>query len=843
MEEPREAVVEQPSAEAVAEAVFAQVDVGLCLVDPAGRVLRASRRWLESVGLPEDAVLGQALWELFPATPPDLRELHERARGGEVVDVPEHVQPLHGRDVWYRGRLVPVGFPAGTGVLISAWDVTPAKRIELQLRSEHEILRRHVVSTPLALVEWNGQHRVTACSARAEELFGFAAAEVVGRRIDELPWVAPEDARTQESLSPAQPTSVRVQTNVRRDGTVVQCEWYTSAIHDSAGRLVSALALVLDVTERSRLERELRRSAELIRLAHDAFLTWTETGGIQSWNTGAEETYGYSAEEALGRSSHELLQTRFPRPWPEIRRDIIERGRWRGELGHRRKDGTLLRVSAHMQLIREADGRELVLEVTHDVTDLELARQRAEWLARLPLENPDPVMRVSGAGVVLFANEAARRLLQAVEGATAPAVLGPELRQAIEGRQRAQTDLQVGDRNFSVSLIARDEDVNVYAQDTSARRLVEAELRAANERLLESDRRKDEFLAMLSHELRNPLAAIATSLGLLERVDPAGASARRARDVVQRQMRHLTHLVDDLLDVTRIARGKITLHRERLDLGELVRRAVEDARPGAEDRGVRLELAAAPGVWADADPTRIAQVTSNLLHNAAKFTPRGGEIRVSVAHEGGAAVVRVRDTGVGIEPAQLAGMFEAFVQAESSLARTEGGLGLGLALVKGIVELHGGRVEARSNGPGLGAEFAYSLPVVEASSAAEAGHPAPGRVTGRRVLVVDDNRDAADSLAEFLTLAGHTCTVVYDGSAAIDRGLQEPFDAILCDLGLPLQDGYEVARQLRTRGVPAKLVAVSGYSRPDDVERARAAGFDAHVPKPPDLGTLLRLLS
>jgi PAS domain S-box-containing protein len=363
--------------------------------------------------------------------------------------------------------------------------------------------------------------------------------------------------------------------------------------------------------------------------------------------------------------------------------------------------------------------------------------------------------------------------------------------------------------------------------------------------LEEADRRKDEFLGMLSHELRNPLAPIRNSAYILERADPMGEQASRARSVIQRQTEHLTRIVDDLLDVTRIARGKIELRRRRVDLREVVKRVAEDFRLGLEDRGITFRTAF-PEVklWADADATRITQVVGNLLHNSSKFTARGGEVTLSVREAGGEAEISVRDTGTGIDPALRLHVFEAFVQGERTLARTEGGLGLGLALVKGITELHGGTVRAESAGKGKGAEFVVRLPLggpIAVQETQRGGSAPPSK--GRRVLVVDDNADAAESLAEIVSMLGYAVEIAYDGPTALEMARASTPDVVLCDIGLPGMNGYEVARALRASGANGmQLIAVSGYALPEDVTRAVEAGFDGHLAKPCDPAQIERLL-
>jgi two-component system CheB/CheR fusion protein len=373
--------------------------------------------------------------------------------------------------------------------------------------------------------------------------------------------------------------------------------------------------------------------------------------------------------------------------------------------------------------------------------------------------------------------------------------------------------------------------------DRTERRRFEEALREAE--------RKDEFLAVLSHELRNPLTPIRNSLAILERAVPGGSQALRAQAIIGRQVGHLARLVDDLLDVTRIARGKAQLQRDRFELGEVVGRTVEDYRGAFIDDGIAFSDAiSADPMWLVGDATRIAQVVGNLLANAVKFTPPGGQVKLTLERASDTAVLRVRDDGQGIAPDVLDHVFEPFAQAPQAPDRTCGGLGLGLALVRGFVQLHGGSVEVSSAGVGRGTEFTVHLPL-EALPAMGAKPQASNRpVRRRRVLIIEDNTDAADTLREVLELYGHEVRVALDGPEGLrGAGAFHP-DVVLCDIGLPGMTGYEVARALRAderlRGTV--LVALTGYSLPEDERRASAAGFAHHVRKPPDLDELVRLL-
>jgi PAS domain S-box-containing protein len=363
-----------------------------------------------------------------------------------------------------------------------------------------------------------------------------------------------------------------------------------------------------------------------------------------------------------------------------------------------------------------------------------------------------------------------------------------------------------------------------------------AERKRAEEALREADRRKTEFLGVLSHELRNPLAPVKNAIWLLDRAEPGGEQARRARQIIQRQIDHLGRIVDDLLDVTRIARGKIDLQKARVDLAEIVRRTVEDYDALFSARGVELarRLGDTP-LWVDADTTRVSQAVGNLLQNAAKFTKDGGRVEVAVTREPpGTALVRVRDDGPGIAPEILARLFEPFTQADDSLHRSRGGLGLGLSLVKGLLELHGGSVEARSEGQGRGAEFLLRLPLSPEPPSLPGLSRIATRMPRRRVLVVEDNVDAAETLRDVLLTWGHEVDVAHDGQEGIERARAFRPDVVLCDIGLPVTDGYEVARAIRADPVlaPAVLVALTGYALPEDQARAVEAGFDRHLGKP-----------
>jgi len=376
------------------------------------------------------------------------------------------------------------------------------------------------------------------------------------------------------------------------------------------------------------------------------------------------------------------------------------------------------------------------------------------------------------------------------------------------------------------------------AATLQAARETAAALKERGERLRETDRRKDEFLATLAHELRGPLAPIRNAveiLGLRRSPDPMASDAR---EIIARQVRHLSRLVDDLLDVARITRGEIHLRRQPVEVAVAVQGAMESARPLIERAGLRVEVSCPAGLpRVNADPTRVVQIVFNLLSNAVKFTPAGGTIRVQARADGPFVELSVTDSGIGLAPEDIGYIFEMFAQAHSADQHKDG-LGIGLALVKGLVHAHGGTVEARSEGRGKGATFIVRLPAIPAAAPESGRDEAPAATSGSRcrVLIVDDLRDAAESLASLLRLQGHETFVAFDAREALRIAGELRPDAVILDIGMPGMNGYEVARELRAKpwGADLLLVALSGWGQQQDRERAMEAGFDVHLTKPAD---------
>ena len=481
------------------------------------------------------------------------------------------------------------------------------------------------------------------------------------------------------------------------------------------------------------------------------------------------------------------------------------------------------------------------------------------------------------AGLMCAVFQDAADVAREIDGGTGAlimtdAALGvPSIRTVLTSlsRQPAWSDLpvvllcQTGPQTPAVATILRElTNVTVLDRPTSARTLVSTvqaalrgrlrqyqtrdqleALRVAEENLRNADRRKDEFLAMLAHELRNPLAPIRNAGELLARALPENSQVEAIAAIVKRQSRHLSRLVDDLLDVSRITQGRIELHHAPVNLSAVISQALESVEPLMRENRHKVFVAVGYGpVYVNGDHARLVQCIANILTNSGKYTDPGGEIRVEMRNDGSRAVITITDNGVGIPTELLPQIFDLFVQSNRSLDRSQGGLGIGLSVVRRLIEMHGGRVSAASDGPGRGARFELMLPVI-APPPEMREEQSDQTAVGRRILIVDDNVDSADSLAMILNHSGHRAEPVYGATDALERAATFDPEIVLLDIGLPGIDGYEVARELRDRGSHARLIALTGYGQPEDVRRAQDAGFDAHMVKPVDLKALLRNLA
>jgi PAS domain S-box-containing protein len=645
------------------------------------------------------------------------------------------------------------------------------------------------------------------------------------------------------------------------------------------GQVALVGGMAIDITDQKRTQASLEESEERFRqlaenLSQVFWMSDTEKSRVLYVSPAYEVVWGRSCE-SLYEQPRSFLDAIHPEDREHVRVASLER-QSRGEPGdveYRivRPDGSLRWIRDRSFPVKDWAGRVYrVAGIAEDITERRLAEASLQASERRFKTLADSIPQLAWAaqpdGHIYWYNrrwyEYTGTTLEQMQGWGWQSVHDPEELPKVLQRWKASLasgepldmvfPLRGADGRFRPFLTRvlplRSEDGRIlqwFGTNTDITTIREME-----EALREADRRKDEFLAMLAHELRNPLAPIRNAVQILRLLGSADPNLQRAQDMIDRQVQHLTRLVDDLLDVSRITRGKITLRREPVELAMVVAQAVEASRPLVDARRhtLTVELPRQP-LCVAGDATRLAQVLSNLLNNAAKFTPDGGHVGLTIEAGPGEAVVRVRDDGVGIPAELLPKVFDLFTQGDRSLARSEGGLGIGLTLVKSLVEMHGGRVEARSEGHGKGSEFLVRLPtldvnlvlVTENGKAGLSPPPCPSR----RILVVDDNVDAAESLAAVLSVYRHEVRTAHDGLTSLQVAEEFRPEAVLLDIGLPKMDGYEVARRLRE--LPGLenvlLAAVTGYGQDVDRRRAEEAGFDAHLVKPAEPVALLRLLA
>jgi len=618
--------------------------------------------------------------------------------------------------------------------------------------------------------------------------------------------------------------------------------------------------------------RELVEKAHLLDLTHDAIVVRAIDGEIHYWNGGAEEIYGWSRTEALGQISHVLLKTEFPIPVEQMLAELLRTGHWVGELGHTKRDGQRITVLVRKTLDRDGDGIPCaVVENITDITDRkqaeEVLRRSEEFNRSIVVSSPDciKVLDLQGnllsleSGQDLLGIEDIRPYLNkswidfwdgehriAASAAVRAAAAGGE--GSFVGFFRTlRGEAKWWDVAISPILDAQGQPARLLAvsRDVTGRRELEETLAARARDLAQADRSKDEFLAMLAHELRNPLAPLRNAAAILQMPDATADERSQAQHIISRQIENMSRMIDDLLDVSRITEGKIELRKKPVALEAILTAATSLARSGCAARHQKLDVSLpAQPVFLDADATRLEQVFTNLLGNACKYSGVGCHISLSAELDPGAlppeVVVRVRDDGAGIDPELLPRVFDLFVQATRALDRAHGGLGIGLTLVNRLIKLHGGSVEAHSAGLGQGSEFVVRLPVLREPPPAPPLPPPAAPEISRRILIVDDNTDSARTMAMLQARRGHVTRTAFTGPDALTAAAEFLPEAVLLDIGLPGMDGFEVARRLRA--MPALtgvfLIAMTGYATEEDLLAGRLAGFDEHLVKPVDLVVL-----
>ena len=765
--------------------------------------------------------------------------------------------------------------------------------MEDRLREEQERFSFALEAAGVVAWEWDAASDRVARSRNADRLLGLP---VSGSGEEFFTLVHPEDReRVRQALDRAlseeeiYDEEFRI---VRPDGSINWVADRGRTTRGGNGQPVSMAGVLRDITASRQAEEEIQRSEQRLHAALTTIpVTSLDPFGIYSAirdasgaivdfrieyvNDAACRANGMAREEQVGRTVLDILpqhkesglfdiylrviETGEPyetdaflfqwdqppqRRWFDIRATKLGDGfaaAWRDVTWRRESEESLRRSREHLQFVSDAAG----VGVAHCDSDWRFVFVNQTYALRLGL-TPDDVV-----------------------GRTIPEVLGPGVAEAIRPHVervlsgepvRFETEVtypQIG-RRYLYCVYTPEVDTEgrvagwvAAITDLTDRHRLEEELRRSEESLKEADRRKDEFLATLAHELRNPLAPIRNAVQILRMQGPAApglhSDLQWSREVIDRQVQQLTHLVDDLLDVSRITRGKIELRKERIELAAILERALETSRPAVEAAHHRLTVTFPTGpVWVAADLTRMAQVLSNLINNAAKYTGTGGHIQVSARAAEGRASIEVRDDGIGIQPEMLSHIFDLFAQVDTSLERAQGGLGIGLTIARSLVEMHGGTIEASSEGLEKGSAFTVHLPLAQAEdvlAAPEADREQqPG--TRLRVLVVDDNEDSADSLAIWLRLKGHEVSTAYDGPQALARALEQPPDLVLLDIGMPGMSGYEVARRLRAHPDTRRtmLVAMTGWGQEEDRRLSREAGIDQHLVKPLEPRTLEDLL-
>ncbi len=779
-----------------------------------------------------------------------------------------------------------VSFEAGRPVRLigTVQDITTAKRNEEALRETSQRWSSIVSNSPLALIEWDSEYRVAVWSREAERLFGWTQGEIIGKRIDEVRWVHEQDWPLVERLmdrmnAGGDPVTMNTNRNYRRDGTVIECEWYNSVIYDAAGRHARVISLVLDVTNQNRAAEMLRESEERFRTMADGLplIVWVhdDQGRQQMVNRTFREFFGIDEHDALGEGWQILMHPDdAPAYTAEFMRCACERTPFHGETRVRRADGAWRWIESWGRPRRSASGEFLgFVGTSADVTErkqMEDELRASRLFYQQTLESiPGMVFTTRPDGYCDYQSR------QWVEYTGVPmsqhtgdgwnSLLHPEDRPramqawhaAVEGRAPYDLEYRVRRRDGKyewfkvIGRPIRDASGHIvrwFGVAANIHQLKEAEaaLNAAKAAAEAASAAKDHFLAVLSHELRTPLAPVLLTASALEADAQVPEWLREDMAMIRRSVDLEVRLIDDLLDLNRIARGKLSLRREPVEAHDKVLSALEICRFDSAAQGLTVEIdLRAERCRVSADAGRLHQVFWNLLKNAIKFTPRGGHIVVRSSNpEPQTLRVEVCDNGVGISPDLIPALFDAFQQGGEHVTRRYGGLGLGLAIARALVELHGGRIAASSDGPGKGSLFTVDLPLLADPEETKAARPGPDAASARplAVLLVEDHEATAYAIGKLLTRAGHRVRTAGSVREAIETAGSWEFDVLLSDLGLPDGSGLEVMTALRARRPDVRGIALSGYGMEHDLQRSREAGFLDHLTKPVEFKALCEAL-
>jgi PAS domain S-box-containing protein len=732
---------------------------------------------------------------------------------------------------------------------------------------------------------------IQSWNAGAERLFGYRANEAIGRHIS---LVIPTERLGEENEIIANLRAGRriehfETERLANDGRRILVSLTISPIRDDSGTVVGASKIVRDVTRQRQTEQRERTLLGEAAAANAKFQAFFDQGAVFAGilhvdgtilepNRMSCEGCGYSREQVIGKP---FWEGPWWSPSPDLAAQVqaayamaVSGRAFRSELPYFVADGSERVADVTIQPIKDDKGGVLFLApIWSDITDRKRAESDRETFVRVVENSTDFIGMYDLQGIPFFVNRAGLQMigLRDLEQARRTPVADfffPEDQPRMVNEffpsvlERGHGEVEVRFRHFTTGealwmsyKVLTLPDANgrpvalaTVSQNITGRRQMEDNLRRLAADLSEADRRKNEFLAMLAHELRNPLAPIRNAVQSLRLGTRGAETVHTAAEMLERQVAQMVRLVDDLLDMSRITRGRIELRRETTELAPIVHQAVESARIlcKALDHELTVRVPSHP-IYLDADPARLTQVLGNLLNNACKFTERGGHVWLTAEDDGGQVIIRVKDNGIGIAPEQLPRLFDMFTQVDTSLERSRDGLGIGLTLVKTLVEMQGGTVEAHSEGLGRGSEFVVRLPTLAEAPAPQPSGPvaAPGTTARRRILIVDDNVDGAESLAMLLDLGGHETHMRHDGLEAVEAAERLRPDAILLDIGLPRLNGFEVARRIRSQswGRHVVLIALTGWGQEEDRRQSMEAGFNSHMVKPVDHEVLLRLVA